>query len=114
MKLQDLQKLHPDGHDFRIICKESQRTYGSEYLKTIWAEWTENGNFQLIHIYDLTTSCIDNKYDFKLVPINKSDEQLCPNTSKHTIKDYLKELVTYVFPFSIGIFIGLIIHTLWW
>lgn len=114
MKLQDLQKLHPDGHDFRIICKEYQKTYGSGYLKTIWVEWTENGNFRLRHIYDLTTSYIDNEYNFELDPINKSNEQLCLNISKYTIKDYLKELITYVFPFSIGIFIGLIIHTLWW
>ena len=66
MKLQDLQKLHPEGHGFRI-CSEEIKNYGSsEYFKAIWVEWIEYGIAEKRRIKSLIMSYLDNEYSFEL------------------------------------------------
>lgn len=66
MKLQDLQKLHPDGHDFRICSRETKRYGGITYFKSIWVEWTEVGKPEWREISELNISYLDNEYSFEL------------------------------------------------
>ena len=65
MKLQDLQKLHPEGHDFRIYSRETKKYDG--YSKSIWIEWIEVGKLEWIEISELNISYLDNEYSFELV-----------------------------------------------
>ena len=64
MKLQDLMKLHPDGHDFRICSRESRTIDG--YSKSIWVEWTVIGKLEWREISELNISYLDNEYSFEL------------------------------------------------
>ena len=64
MKLQDLQKLHPDGHDFRICSRETKTNNG--YVKSIWVEWIEVGKLEWREISELNVSYLNNEYSFEL------------------------------------------------
>ena len=66
MKLQDLQKLHPEGHDFRICSRETKR-HSITYFKSIWVEWIEAGKPEWREISELNISYLDNEYSFELV-----------------------------------------------
>lgn len=66
MKIQDLQKLHSEGHDFRIYSKEERKYGGITYFKTMWVEWIETGRIEERYIKSLTTSYLDNEYSFEL------------------------------------------------
>ena len=65
MKRQDIQKLHPNGHDFRICSRESWTNIG--YFKNIWVEWIEVRKLEWIEIGELNISYLDNEYSFELV-----------------------------------------------
>lgn len=67
MKLQDLQKLHPDGHDFRICSRETRGFKGVNYFKSIWVEWIEAGKLEWREISELNISYLDNEYSFELM-----------------------------------------------
>ncbi len=66
MKLQDLQKLHPDGHDFRICSRETKRHGDFIYFKSIWVEWIKAGKPEWREISELNISYLDNEYSFEL------------------------------------------------
>lgn len=66
MKISDLKKEYPDGHDFRICSSETRRYNGIEYYKSIWVEWTEVGKLELRKISELNISYLDNEYSFEI------------------------------------------------
>ena len=66
MKLQDLQKLHPDGHDFRIMSKIDEGFSDIPTCSIMWVEWIENSTLEKIYIKRLITSHFDNEYSFEL------------------------------------------------